>query len=1019
MAESSEDSTAMRFSTFIVKNAKWVLLLWIVTAILVRGTAPPWRTLALDGDFEYLPAGKQSVVAENVLNQAFPTDRPRSQIVIVIGRQDERFDRADELASLDLLRRLHHRLAEVVLQRAEVVIDQLSDEQLRLRREVLLSRAKESLDEAIRIDETYFSELQKLENKDLVPEDAIRLTMAYWDRAQLLQTLGRDEEAAFDMQAALILDPDIAKNVTPIQKRKLQSWSTLLDLVSWNDAVLGSRIRHSRARLIVLQSDAELAATHNIDFLAAIHAQVASTEAVHQGLLRPGLEMLATGSAAIGGETLTAARDAIRYTEWFTVLIILAILILVYRSPLLIAIPLVSIGLAVAVSTGAIAWLTIGSQSGWLPGLNMRVFTTSRIFLFVILFGAGTDYCLFLIARVREELVRWPWEVAIARGLSGVSSALLGSAFTTVVGLGMLWIAEFGKYHHTGPMIAICLLIGLAVCMTLTPAILYLIGPKVFWPQSYSPASSNADQKPELCLNSNLPASGNAQVPDQHDFATERIPSFKSAASVGENSSAEVSNEREISVRYLLCEAPEGRVPRKRYRTLISRTILTREAPTLQAYGPIGQKPGDSPAGVWGMIALRLTTRPGLALVVGIGLLLLPAVYGWIHEDNVTYDISSQLAASAESRRGFRKLDEHFGIGEVNPTTVLLIHKTKRSTEVLGNQARQLSREMYTLEGVSSVRSADDPLGDFPPDRAMSLLRKDAWERRALKTHRIAQGHFFSSTPEFEGRLVRLDVVMDGNPFDVRTAERVTAMGNWLKGRTADASSPWEGAEVFLAGTTPSIIDLRAVTLSDHRRIKIAVVTAVFLVLLVVIRRVVLCGYLIATVLLSYYATLGMTIIFFRWVYGADYLGLDWKLPLFLFVILVAVGQDYNVYLVTRILEEQKHRPGWLSALRRAVSKTGGIITACGLVMAGTFLSMTASAWFPAMKQWFGGDVDTTASTLRGIVELGFALGLGVLVDTFYVRTILVPSFVAMFDRFKVGRNKGPAKPDALVNHSG
>jgi RND superfamily putative drug exporter len=416
------------------------------------------------------------------------------------------------------------------------------------------------------------------------------------------------------------------------------------------------------------------------------------------------------------------------------------------------------------------------------------------------------------------------------------------------------------------------------------------------------------------------------------------------------------------------------------------------------------------------MIALRLTTRPGLALVVGIGLLMFPAAYGWIHEDNVTYDISSQLAASAESRRGFRKLDEHFGIGEVNPTTVLLIHKTKRSMEVLGNQARQLSREMYSLDGVSGVRSADDPLGDFPPDRAMSLLRKDAWERRALKTHRLSQGHFFSSTPEFEGRLVRLDVVMDGNPFDVRTADRVTAMGKWLEARTADASSPWEGAEVFLAGTTPSIIDLRAVTLSDHRRIKIAVVTAVFLVLLVVIRRVVLCGYLIATVLLSYYATLGMTIVFFRWLYGADYLGLDWKLPLFLFVILVAVGQDYNVYLVTRILEEQKYRPGWLSALRRAVSKTGGIITACGLVMAGTFFSMTASAWFPAIKQWLGGDIDTTASTLRGIVELGFALGLGVLVDTFYVRTILVPSFVAMFDRFKIGRTKGIQKPGVVAN---
>jgi len=952
MVEPADDSLARRFSAFIVRNAKWVLMLWVVVAILVRGTAPPWRSLALDGDFDYLPADMQSVVAENLLNQAFPTDRPRSQIVVVIAREQDRFDRTDELAALDLLRRLHHRLAEVLLQRAEVSAKQLDQAQGLLRREVLLSRARESLDEAIRIDESYFSILQKIEERESVPQGAIRLTMAYWDRAALLQSLGHEEESAFDMQAALILDPDIARNAIPIQDRALKSWSTLLDLVSWNDLVLGSRLLHSRARLIVLQSDAELAATHNIDFLAAIHEQVAATQANHKGLVRPGLEMLATGSAAIGGETLTAARDAIRYTEWFTVLIILAILVLVYRSPLLIAVPLVSIGLAVAVSTGTIAWLTVGSQAGWLPGLNMRVFTTSRIFLFVILFGAGTDYCLFLIARVREEVTRWPWDVAIARGLSGVSSALLGSAFTTVVGLGMLSIAEFGKYHHTGPMIAICLLIGLAVCMTLTPAILCLIGPKVFWPQSYSPAN------------------------DAKGIAAITLPRTEMASDSG-------------------------------------------SVPNDQSYLPIGQKPGESPAGVWGMIALRLTTRPGLALVVGIGILMFPAVYGWIHEDDVTYDISSQLAASAESRRGFRKLDEHFGIGEVNPTTVLLIHKEKHSTKDLGDQARELSRQLHSLDGVRGVRSADDPLGDFPPDRAMSLLSKDAWKRRALKTHRISQGYFFSSAPQFAGRLVRLDVVMDGNPFDIRTADRVTGMGQWLREKTLDAGSPWADAEVFLAGTTPSIIDLRAVTLSDHRRIKTAVVIAVFLVLLVVIRRVVLCGYLIATVLLSYYATLGMTIVFFRWLYGADYLGLDWKLPLFLFVILVAVGQDYNVYLVTRILEEQRYRPGWLSALRRAVSKTGGIITACGLVMAGTFFSMTASAWFPAVKQWLGGDVDTTASTLRGIVELGFALGLGVLVDTFYVRTILVPSFVAIFDRFQVGRSKGFSKPSVVASDQG
>jgi len=185
--------------------------------------------------------------------------------------------------------------------------------------------------------------------------------------------------------------------------------------------------------------------------------------------------------------------------------------------------------------------------------------------------------------------------------------------------------------------------------------------------------------------------------------------------------------------------------------------------------------------------------------------------------------------------------------------------------------------------------------------------------------------------------------------------------------------------------------------LSDNRRIKIAVVIAVFTVLLIVIRRVRLCLYLIATVLLSYYATLGLTQWFFRAAYGDDWVGLDWKLPLFLFVILVAVGQDYNVYLVTRIVEEQR-RLGWLSGLRRAISRTGGIITACGLVMAATFFSMTASAWIPLLAAMFGFQ-SGSGTSIRGIVELGFALGLGVLIDTFYVRTILVPSFVTLLGK--------------------
>ena len=181
-----------------------------------------------------------------------------------------------------------------------------------------------------------------------------------------------------------------------------------------------------------------------------------------------------------------------------------------------------------------------------------------------------------------------------------------------------------------------------------------------------------------------------------------------------------------------------------------------------------------------------------------------------------------------------------------------------------------------------------------------------------------------------------------------------------------------EKTQLHFIGTTASIRDLADVNQNDRFRVEMLVLFSVFMVLVVLLRRVIVPIYLLLSVLFSYFVTLGVTYLVF-WLLDPTFSGIDWKVDIFLFTILIAVGEDYNIFLLTRIGEEEK-RHGPLLGITEALTRTGPIISACGIIMAGTFASLLA------------GD-------LTEMKQLGFALSFGVLLDTYLGAPFWCPHF--------------------------
>jgi len=326
----------------------------------------------------------------------------------------------------------------------------------------------------------------------------------------------------------------------------------------------------------------------------------------------------------------------------------------------------------------------------------------------------------------------------------------------------------------------------------------------------------------------------------------------------------------------------------------------------------VGDEAADETHGVWRRIGEWIGRGPRRVWIGTVAVLLLMTL-GWLNIDTGLTQGNS-FRGDVESVRGQELLAESFPAGASGPTDVIVPDPAK---------AKAVASALSSVEGVEAVRE-------------------------------VGRGE--------PGAL--LQATLTDEPYSTEAFDLVPDLRAAAEGAG--------GAEVLVGGPTAIETDLRTAAAHDSKLIPPIALAVVLLILIVLLRALVAPLLLIGTVILSFAAALGLGFVVFDVIFGFP--GSDPSLPLFAFIFLVALGVDYNIFLMARVREETLRR-GPREGTLRGLAVTGGVITSAGLVLAGTF---SALAVLP----------------LVFLTELGFVVAFGVLLDTFLVRSILVPALV-------------------------
>jgi uncharacterized membrane protein YdfJ with MMPL/SSD domain len=772
----------------------------------------------------------------------------------------------------------------------------------------------------------------------------------------------------------------------PLASADKNSTPKIVQGITWfADKKIGDLLisEDKQATTIVMGLSTEFLDQQNTDVVDQVEKfveQLSRTPAGQETSLPAGLEISISGSATFGRDMIREAKNSAKSTEKWTVILVVGLLILIYRSPALAMIPLITVAVSTAVS---LTLLSIAASAG-----IISLFNGIETYVTVLIYGAGVDYCLFLIARYREEIDGGQTiEDAISGTLHRIGAALTASAGTVICGIGMLIFAEFGKFRQAGLAITFGLTVCLLAALTLTPAILRLIGRWAFWPNVPSPASrrdasfpSSSDFVTRLQKKNLLTAGWHwiGNLIERRAWAAwigsmaMMLPfTIVGIVYFGNLSYGLLSELPDTAASVYGAEAVQRHFPAGEVAPL---TVLVDAGSREFRFRvqPVSESKDDD---AWQVVSLDeggdAFAIEGFSPVSGQSLEFV------IPQKSAKY--SGTVSANGKSATGKWNQDDrdydltlvqNDGVwtGSLSAPVVDFSPIQGEPFEMVTQFTKNLVDKKDEL-GLHAVRSMYAPKGQRETGKMTLAVRQ------AAKKH--ARDYFVSSV---NPAVTRVDLIFKQDPF---SRDSISDFRNLRDKIHAHLPEGLKDASLSFVGNTADISDLKDVTDSDQIRIDTLVMLGVYLILVVLLKRPGICGYLMFTVFYSYLATLGITYLAFWAMDPQGFAGLDWKVPMFLFTILIAVGEDYNIFLMARIEEEEKvHGP--VKGITVALERTGSIISSCGIIMAGTFSSLMAGS-------------------LVGMDQLGFALALGVMLDTFVIRPIMVPSLLMLLATGKLG----------------